>query len=186
MSTTTNAVPLRTLETWNIDVDHSEVGFAVKHLMVSTVRGSFRKVTGSIVIDSRNIERSHVEAVIDASSIETRQAQRDAHLRSPDFFDVENFPDLRFRSTRVEQTSADTLRVVGDLTIRGITRPVTLEVEQAGRSKDPWGGERTGFSATTRINRADFGLTWNAALETGGFVVGDEVKITLEIEAILS
>ena len=177
---------VRTKESWSIDVDHSEVGFAVKHLMVSTVKGSFRKVTGTIVLDTEDITRSQVEAVIDTTSIETRQEQRDAHLRSPDFFDVENYPEITFRSTTVEKLGEDRLRVLGNLTIRGVTKPVVLDVEQAGRSKDPWGGERTGFSATTKINREDFGLTWNAALEAGGVLVGNEVKISLEIEAILA
>ena len=183
----TNATAIQNaVETWTIDESHSEVGFAVKHLMVSTVRGSFRRVTGTIKVDRENPAASSVEAVIDATSIETRQEQRDAHLRSPDFFDVEKYPTLTFKSTKVDVVGDGELKVYGDLTIRDVTKQVVLAVEQAGRSKDPWGGERTGFSATTKINREEFGLTWNAALETGGVLVANEIKISLEIEAILA
>lgn len=184
MATLENAVPTTT-EIFNIDASHSEVGFAVKHLMVSTVRGRFGAVTGSIQLDNENIERSSVDVTIDATSIDTRTEQRDAHLRSPDFFDVEKYPSLTFKSTKVEAKGSD-LRVTGDLTIRDVTKSVVLDVEQTGRGKDPWGGERVGFAATTKINRDEFGLTWNAALETGGVVVSNEVKINLEVEAVLA
>jgi polyisoprenoid-binding protein YceI len=170
--------------TWQIDPAHTEVGFSVKHLMISTVRGRFAGVKGTIVLDEANPERSSVEAEIDAATIDTRAEQRDAHLRSADFFDVEKYPTITFRSRRVERVSDGRYRIVGDLTIRGVTREVVLDATEEGRGRDPWGGDRLGFSATTTIDRRDFGLTWNQALETGGVLVGNEIKISIDVEAV--
>jgi polyisoprenoid-binding protein YceI len=170
--------------TWNIDNSHTLVEFSVRHLMISTVKGRFGEVSGKVVADDADPSRSQIEATINVASIDTREAQRDAHLRSADFFDAENFPTLTFRSTRIEKASGDDLKVTGDLTIRGTTREVVLDVTSEGRVKDPWGGERAGYSAKTKIKRSDFGLTWNMALETGGVVVGDDIKIALEVELV--
>ena len=169
---------------WAIDPAHSEVGFAVKHLMVATVKGAFRTFSGKLVLNEQNLSASSIEAEIDVASIDTRQEQRDAHLRSADFFDAENFPTITFRSTKIEQLRHSHFRAVGELTIRGVTREVVLDVEETGRATDPWGAERIGYSAVTRIKREDFGLTWNQALEAGGVLVGSEVKITLEIQVV--
>lgn len=168
---------------WQIDPAHTEVEFAVKHMMISTVKGRFGEVSGTITLDEADLSGSSVEVEIDVASIDTRQADRDAHLRSADFFDVENHPKLTFRSRRVEATEGGGFRIVGDLTIRGETREVVLEGAEEGRGKDPWGNEKAGFSARTSIDRRDFGLTWNSALETGGVLVGNEVKITLDVQA---
>jgi polyisoprenoid-binding protein YceI len=185
MSTsTTIATDAGALTTWSIDAAHSHVEFAVKHLMISTVKGRFAVVRGTVRTDDADPARGLAEIEIDVDSIDTREPQRDAHLRSADFFDVEKHPKILFRSTRVADVSGNRFKLVGDLTIHGVTREVTLDVTSEGRGKDPWGGERAGFSATTRIKRSDFGLTWNQALETGGFVVGDEIKIALEIETV--
>ncbi|HEX6367948.1 MAG TPA: YceI family protein [Longimicrobium sp.] len=173
-----------TTSTWTIDPAHTGVEFSLKHLMISTVRGRFGAVSGTIVLDEANPEASSVTAEIDVTSIDTRQEQRDAHLRSADFFDVEKFPSIKFVSTRIEALGGGSYNVIGDLTIRDVTREVVLEATDEGRGGDPWGGQRAGFSATTRIDRRDFGLTWNQALETGGVVVGNEIKITLEVEAV--
>src|SRR5687767_13260189 len=159
-------------QTWSIDAAHSEAGFAVKHLMISTVKGRFGNVTGTIVLDEANPAASTVEAVIDVATIDTHQEQRDAHLRSPDFFDVDKFPVIRFRSIEIETVGEGEYRVTGDLTIRDVTRPVLLHVEETGRARDPWGGDRIGFTANTKIERSDFGLTWNQVLEAGGVAVG--------------
>jgi polyisoprenoid-binding protein YceI len=173
-----------TTSRWDFDQSHSSVNFHVRHLMVSKVHGRFHGWTGTLQLDDDDFSRSRVEVAIDAASIDTRDDKRDAHLRSPDFLDAERFPKLVFASTKVERVDADTARVFGDLTIHGVTRPVVLDVELSGQVKDPWGGVRTGFSAKTTINRKDFGLTWNMALETGGLLVGDKVEITLEVEAV--
>ena len=171
--------------TWNIDSSHSSAQFKVKHLMVSNVKGEFAGITGSLQFDPENLVHSRIEATIDSRTINTRDEKRDAHLRSPDFFDVERFPTLSFRSGRVSQKPDGELAVGGDLTIHGVTRPVVFAVEgPSAPTRDPWGGTRIGLTATTRINRKDFGLTWNAALEAGGVVVGEEVTITLEVEFI--
>jgi polyisoprenoid-binding protein YceI len=173
------------ISTWNIDPVHSHAQFKVKHLMISNVKGEFTAITGSLKYDAENVANSQVEASIDASTINTRDAQRDGHLKSPDFFDVAKFPQLTFKSTRVSKTGDGELSVAGDLTIHGVTRNVEFEVEDlSGPAKDPWGNTRIGLSATTKINRKDFGLTWNSALETGGVLVGDEVAITLDVEFI--
>ena len=173
-----------TATTWDFDLSHSSVNFSVRHLMVSKVHGRFQSWTGNLVIDNDDITRSTVNVEIDAASIDTKEEKRDAHLRSPDFFDVENNPKLTFKSTSVKKVSDDELEVTGDLTIRGTTKPVVLKVESNGTVKDPWGGTRAGFSAKTSINRKEFGLHWNALLETGGVVVGEKIEIGLEIEAI--
>ena len=169
--------------TWKIDPAHSSVEFAVKHMMITTVKGRFTDVTGDIQFDEGDPTGSRADIRITAASIDTREAQRDAHLRSADFFDVDKFPTLEFRSTRIEG-GPDEFDMAGKLTIHGVTRPLTLKVTHEGHGKDPWGGERAGYSATTAIKRSDFGLNWNAALETGGFLVGDTVKITLDVELI--
>jgi polyisoprenoid-binding protein YceI len=170
--------------TWTIDPAHSHVEFAVRHLMISTVKGRFGIVTGTVRTDDSDPAKGEVEVSIDAASIDTREAQRDAHLKSADFFDVERFPAITFRSTRVTDINGDRFKLTGDLAMHGVTREVTLDVTSEGRGKDPWGGERAGFSATTKIKRSDFGLTWNQVLETGGIAVGDEIKISLDIEAV--
>lgn len=171
--------------TWTIDPDHSNIGFKVKHLMVSNVKGSFDKHTGTVEINDQDITKSKVEVSIDTNSINTNVQKRDEHLRSADFFDVAKYPKMTFVSKKVAKAGNNKLKVTGDLTLRGITKQVVLDVEGPTKEvKDPWGVIRKGATATTKINRKDFGLVWNAALETGGVVVGDEVTITLEIEMI--
>ncbi len=171
--------------TWNIDPAHTHAQFKVKHMMISNVKGEFTAVTGALKFDSADITKSKVEASIDATTINTREPQRDAHLKSADFFDVEKFPKLTFESTSVLRKGEGELEVAGDLTIHGVTRKAVFEVEGlTSPMKDPWGNTRVGLSATTRINRKDFGLTWNAALETGGILVGEEVTISLDVEFI--
>jgi polyisoprenoid-binding protein YceI len=182
MSTTATTTPV--LTTWSIDPAHSHVEFAVKHLMISTVKGRFGVVNGTVRTDESDPAKGQVEVEIDAASIDTREAQRDTHLKSADFFDVEKFPRLTFKSTRIAGVDGDSFKLTGDLTIHGVTRPVTLDVTSEGRGKDPWGGERAGFSATGKIKRSEFGLTWNQVLETGGFVVGDDIKISLDVELV--
>jgi polyisoprenoid-binding protein YceI len=175
----------RTTTTWNIDAAHSVAEFKVKHMMISNVKGQFAKVSGTLHLDESELANSRVEAVIEASSIETRDPQRDAHLKSPDFFHVEKFPTLSFKSSRISLVRDGELSVVGDLTIRDVTRKVTFAVEgPTPPAKDPWGNTRVAVSATTKINRKDFGLIWNAALETGGILVGDEVTITLDVQFV--
>jgi len=169
---------------WHIDLSHSGANFSVRHMLVSKVRGRFTKFTGVLNLDDEDITRSVVEATIDASSIDTGTEQRDAHLRSADFFDVEKYPELRFRSTRIEKLDDARFRVVGELTIRDVTREVLLDVEGGGRAKDPWGNERTGFVAKTTLDRKDFGLTWNQALEAGGVLVGDRVDVELDVQGV--
>ena len=180
------ATETRALTNWKIDPSHSQVEFAVRHLMITTVRGRFNDVKGTIVTDEADPTKAQVEVTLDVTSIDTREPQRDAHLKSADFFDAEKFPTITFKSTRVTDVRGDQFKLAGDLTIHGVSREVTLEVTSEGRGKDPWGGERAGYSATTKVNRRDFGLTWNQALETGGFVVGDEIKISLDLELVKS
>ena len=168
---------------WQIDAAHSAVEFAVKHMMFTTVRGRFKNVKGTIEVDEQNPDRSTVEVEIDAASIDTGVVDRDGHLRSPDFLNVEVHPVLTFRSTGVLEPKGNEFRLVGDLTIRDVTRPVELDVEFEGVAKSPWGQEVIGFSATTEIDREEFGITWNQALETGGVVVGKKVKIEISAEA---
>lgn len=180
-----SALPLEQLEgVWKIDPSHTTVQFAVKHMAFTTVRGRFNAVQGTITLRGGDLASATVEAEIDAASVETGDAQRDQHLRSADFFDVERFPKLTFRSTQIRPLGDGRFAVVGALTIRDVTREISLEASFDGAGKDPWGNLRAGFSATTAISRKDFGLTWNQVLETGGVLVSDEVKITLELEAI--
>ena len=169
---------------WNIDAAHSGITFSVKHMVVSKVRGRFTKYTGSIDVDDADITRSVVDVTIDASSVDTGTPERDGHLRAPDFFDVENFPVLRYLSKRIDKIDDDHYRVLGDLTIRGVTREVALDVEYGGRAKDPWGNERIVFSAKTSINRADFGLKWNQMLDAGGVLVGERIDIELDVQGV--
>lgn len=183
MSTST-AVDTRTT-TWNIDAVHSVAEFKVKHMMISNVKGQFTGVTGTLVLNESDLASSRVDATIDAASISTRDAQRDAHLKSADFFDVEKYPTLTFKSTRISRVGEGELAVSGNLTIHGVTREVVFAVEgPTPAAKDPWGNTRLGLSATTKINRKDFGLGWNSALETGGILVGDEVTITLDVQFV--
>jgi polyisoprenoid-binding protein YceI len=184
MSTTLTA-PQTTTTTWTLDPVHSVAEFKVRHMMISNVKGQFTGLTGVLTLDEHDTARSSVQATIDASTVNTREAQRDAHLKSADFFDVEQFPTLSFTSTRVMRTGDDELAVTGDLTIHGVTRQVTFQVEgPTAAGKDPWGNTRIGVSAMTRINRKDYGLTWNTALETGGILVGEDVAITLDLEFV--
>jgi len=169
---------------WQIDSAHSEINFTVRHMMISNVRGRFEKFTGSVNLDEQTPANSTVDVIIDTTSINTREEKRDAHLRSPDFFNVEQYPSMSFKSTRVEVLDENHGRLHGDLTIRGVTGPVVLDVEYAGMSKSPWGTTSAGFTASTRINRKDWGLEWNVALETGGWLVGDEIKIDIDLELV--
>jgi polyisoprenoid-binding protein YceI len=172
------------LPTWGIDLVHSSIGFTVRHLVVSKVRGRFTRWTGTIRMDENDLARAQVDIAIEPASVDTGVEQRDNHLKSPDFFDVEKYPTMTFKSTRVEKAKDGTLSLVGELTMHGATRPVTLEVEYAGSQKDPWGGIRTGFSARATLDRKEFGLTYNQLLETGGVVVGEKVDIDIEVEAV--
>jgi len=166
-----------------IDASHSRIQFSVRHLGISTVTGNFSVFGGALVFDPEAIETGRVEVGIDATSIDTAVEKRDTHLRSPDFLNVDEYPEIRFQSTGVESSEGG-LAVSGNLTIRGVTRPVVLEAEFNGQAEDPWGSSRVGFEATTRINRKDFGLTWNKVLESGGLLVSEEVKITLVVEGV--
>jgi polyisoprenoid-binding protein YceI len=167
--------------TWKIDPAHSGVEFVVTHLMISKVRGRFSDISGTVVTDGTP-EGSRIEAEIGTASITTNDAGRDTHLRSADFFDVETYPKIRFVSTAVKSTGHDEFIVTGDLTIRGSTRPIEMKVTSEGLTRDPWGNDRAGFSAVLRIDRRDFGLTWNQALEAGGVMVSNEVKVTIDVE----
>jgi polyisoprenoid-binding protein YceI len=181
----TLATPQTATTTWNIDPAHSVAEFKVKHMMISNVKGQFPKITGTLTLNESDHTKSRVEASIETASIETRDAQRDAHLKSPDFFHVEKFPTLSFKSTSIRRVRDGELAVEGDLTIRGVTRKVIFSVEgPTPPAKDPWGNTRLAVSATTKINRTDFGLTWNTALEAGGILVGDEVTITLDVQFV--
>jgi polyisoprenoid-binding protein YceI len=169
--------------TWNIDPAHSVAEFKVRHMMISNVKGYFSKVSGELSLDESNVSNSSVQASIEAASILTRDDQRDAHLKSADFFHVEKHPLISFKSDKIKQNGE--LSVEGDLTIRGVTRRVTFDVEgPTPPTKDPWGNTRIAISGSTKINRKDFGLTWNAALETGGILVGDEVTINLDVQFV--
>lgn len=172
-----------TVSTWHIDAKHSTAEFAVRHMMVTTVKGHISGIEGTIQFDEAHPTRSSVEATLDAATIDTREAGRDAHLRSPDFLDAERFPQLTFRSTRLEP-AGDRFKIIGDLTIRGVTREVVLDAALEGRQRDPWGNDRAGFSAQTVIDRREFGLTWNQTLEAGAVLVANEVRITIEVEAV--
>ena len=171
--------------TWKIDSAHSSAQFSVRHLMISNVRGEFARVEGALQLDENDITRSSAEATIDANSLNTREARRDTHLKSADFFDVANHPTIRFQSRKVEKAGEGALRVTGDLTIRGVTKEVVLDVEGPTPAITGTRGEmRRGATATTRINRQDFGVSWNRKLDAGGVVVGDEVKITIDLELV--
>lgn len=169
---------------YKIDQDHSTVGFKIKHLAISSVAGRFVEFGGTFDYDPANVKASKTEATVKVQSINTEQKKRDDHLRSEDFFNTAKFPEMIFKSKEIKDASESGFKVLGDLTIRDVTKPVTLDVTVGGVAKDPWGNERAAFSATTKINRKDFGMTWNKALETGGVVVGDEVTVTIEIEGI--
>jgi polyisoprenoid-binding protein YceI len=181
---TANVLSRADVSHWDIDPSHSSVHFSVRHLMISNVRGEFTRLSGSVTIDPRDIARSTVQVTIDAASVNTRDEKRDEHLRSADFLDASNYPTIEFRSTRVTPKAGGSIQVAGDLTIRGVTREVLLDVEDNGELKDPWGNTKRGATATTRLNRKDFGLQWNVALETGGFVVGDDLKVDIEVELL--
>jgi polyisoprenoid-binding protein YceI len=170
-------------QTWNIDPSHSHIQFAVRHMVISKVRGRFNKFSGSLSFDPAAPESGSVQASIEVDSIDTSDEKRDGHLKSPDFFDAANFGTMTFKSTGVTRSGSD-LKVTGDLTLHGVTKPVTLEVESLGGGKDPWGGERQGFSAKTSIDRREFGLTWSQTLETGGLLVGDKIEIEIDLEAV--
>jgi polyisoprenoid-binding protein YceI len=186
MTNTIVAAPqTSTITTWNIDPAHSMAEFKVKHMMIANVKGHFSKVSGALFLDESELANSRIEASIEAASVHTRDEQRDAHLKSADFFDVEKFPTLFFKSKNISIVRDGELSVDGDLTIHGVTRNVRFTVEgPTPPAKDPWGNTRVAISASTKINRKDFGLTWNAALETGGILVGDEVTITLDVEFV--
>ena len=174
-----------TTSTWTVDKTHSNVDFQVKHMVISTVRGHFREFEGTLYIDQGQPENSRVTASIDVASIDTNAEDRDAHLRSDDFFNTDDYPKMTFTSTNVERVNDSRFRVTGDLTIRDVTQEVVLDGEYHGPITDPWGGSRAAFDATTEISRKEFNVRWNQALETGGLVVSDNVKIHLHIEAIL-
>jgi polyisoprenoid-binding protein YceI len=169
---------------WQIDTVHTHVGFSVKHMMVSTVRGQFKQYSGALTIDSADFTKSKFEGEVDVASIDTGNSQRDDHLRSGDFFDAANQPKIKFASSKIESKGDGEFLVHGDLTIRGTTLPIVLDVEYHGTSKNPWGKTVTGFSAKSTVNRKDFGLSWNALLETGGVAVSEKVKIEIEVEAV--
>lgn len=167
---------------WHIDAAHSSIQFSARHMMIATVRGQFHQFSGTIEADEQNPSAAQVHVQIDAASIDTANEQRDAHLRSPDFLNVEQFPAMTFTSTRFEMLDDTQGKLYGDLTIRDVTKPVVLDVEYAGMAKSPWGVVSAGFSAQTKINRKDWNLNWNVALETGGWLVSDEIKINIEVE----
>ena len=180
---TTSTATLAAVSTWNIDPAHSVAEFKVKHMMISNVKGQFTGVSGKLTLDDADVTKSSVEATIDAASISTGEKDRDTHLKSADFFDAEKFPTLNFKSTKITRAGDDELLAEGELTIHGVTRKAVFAVEgPTAPGKDPWGNTRIGIAATTKINRKDFGLTWNAALETGGVMIGEEVKLNLEVE----
>jgi polyisoprenoid-binding protein YceI len=169
---------------WQIDPAHSHIQFSVRHMMISKVRGNFESFSGTIELNEQNPAQTTVEVQVEAASINTRDDQRDGHLKSADFLDAENHPYLTFKSKRVEVTGDETARLVGDLTIRGVSKEVSLDVVFEGQAKSPWGMTSAGFSASTKIDRTDWGLTWNQALETGGILVGDTLSIDIELELV--
>ena len=183
MSAVETAPAIGSKTTWKLDPSHTLVEFSAKHLMITTVKGRFTDVEGVIHAEDKDIKNSSVEATLKAATIDTRTEQRDNHLRSADFLDVENFPAITFKSTAIEGNKHE-FKLIGDLTIRGVTKPITLDVTYEGQTKDPWGGERIGFSASGKIDRRDFGLTWNVVLEAGGLTVGNDIKINIEVEAV--
>ncbi len=169
---------------WEIDASHSEVTFSVKHMMFTTIRGHFNVLSGHLHIDEQNPQNSWVDAQVDAASVDTRDERRDGHLRSPDFFDVEKYPIISFKSTGVESLGGDEYKVTGNLTMHGVTKPVVFKAEYAGQGKNPWGMQVAGLSAKTRVNRKDWGLNWNQALETGGLLVSEDVNIEINLEVV--
>lgn len=171
-------------DVYKIDPDHSTVGFKIRHLAISSVPGRFGKFDGTVEFDPKNVASSKTEALIQVGSVDTDQPKRDDHLRSPDFFDAAKFPEMKFKSREVKSLSPESFKVVGDLTIKNVTKPVELTVEYQGTAKDPYGNERAAFTASTKLNRKDFGLTWSKLLDSGALVVGDEVTVNLEIEGI--
>jgi polyisoprenoid-binding protein YceI len=177
------ALALGAPTTWNLDASHSQVGFAVKHLVISNVRGEFKKYEGKVVLDDADVTRSTVEAVIDVNSLDTGVADRDGHLKSPDFLDVAKHPSITFKSTKIAKAGKDGLKVTGDLTLHGVTKPVALDVTTTPEVKGMFGESRRGFSATTKISRKDYGLTWNKLVEAGP-AVGDEITIALDLEVV--
>lgn len=182
----TTTIPATLTGTYTIDPAHSRIGFVTRHAMVSKVRGSFNEFEGSGHLDAENPADSHVTLTIQAASIDTRNPDRDAHLRSNDFFDMEHHPQITFTSTNVEQVGTDQYRVTGDLTIKGVTKPVTVDFEYSGTAVDPFGNTRIGFEGSTTVNRKDWGVNWNAALETGGVLVSEKVTLEFEVSAIRS
>jgi len=171
--------------TYKIDPAHSTAQFVVRHMMITNVRGAFSNISGNVIWDATNPSQSKVDATIDASTIQTNEPNRDTHLKGTDFLEVEKYPTITFKSTGMKSTGTNEVDLAGDLTIHGVTRPVVLKVDgPSAEGKDPWGNTRIGASATTKIKRSDFGLTWNSALETGGFLVGDELKIELELSLV--
>ncbi len=170
--------------TWQIDAAHSQVTFSVKHMMIATVKGSFNVISGQLHIDEQNPANSWVDAQADVASVNTRDAARDGHLRSPDFFDAEKYPTITFKSTSVTHKGGSDYTVVGDLNIHGVSKQVTFNAEYNGTGKDPWGNNRAGLSATTKINRKDFGLNWNQVLESGQFLVSEDVKIEIDLSVV--
>ena len=181
--TTASTPSAPTAITWKIDATHTTIEFSAKHMMFTTVKGRLADVEGSITVNGTTPDSASVQATMKAASIDTRTDQRDQHLRSGDFLNVEKYPEIKFRSTSIEGDRKE-FKLTGDLTIRDVTRPITLDVQFEGQTKDPWGGERAGFSASGKIDRRDFGLTWNQTLEAGGVVVGNEIKIELEVQAV--
>jgi len=183
---TTQAATLGSVTTWQVDPAHTHVEFAVKHLMIATVRGRFSDVTGTVIVPDGDFSRAQVDATVNVASVDTREPQRDAHLKSPDFFEVDKYPTMTFRSRRVEQVSRDSnqYRLIGEFTLHGVTKEIALDATLEGVAKDPYGNNRAGFSATGKLNRKDFGLGWNQLLETGGVVVGDEVKLSIDSQVI--
>lgn len=173
-----------TITTWNLDPAHSGINFSVRHMVFAKVRGRFGSWSGRLELDPNDLTRGNVQVEIDAASIDTGVGDRDNHLRSPDFLDVASFPKLRFQSTQLEKIGGDRYRVHGDLTIRDVTREVVLDAEYGGQGKDPWGNQRIAFTATTSIDRRDFGLEWNQVLEAGGVLVGERIDIELEVQAV--
>jgi polyisoprenoid-binding protein YceI len=184
MSTITTTTPTSVSGAYAIDPAHSRIGFVARHAMVTKVRGSFNEFEGDGYFDAENPERSQLRLTIKADSIDTRNADRDAHLRSNDFFDMENYPEIAFISTSVEQVDHDTYRVAGDLTIKGVTKPVRVDFEYTGSAVDPFGNQRIGFEGRTTVNRKDWGVNWNAALEAGGVLVSEKVTLEFEVSAI--
>lgn len=169
---------------WQLDKAHSSINFSVRHMMISTVRGRFEEFDGTFDLNEADPTQSKIEVVIQAASINTKEAQRDGHLRSADFFDVEKYPTITFKSKRIEKVDSEHARLIGNLTIKDVTKEVALNVEYAGQGKSPWGTIVAGFTAQTKINRKDWGLAWNVALETGGVLVSDEISINIELEVI--